>query len=205
MDDFKILIGIALLIWYLYSSFKSNDSDKKKKTMDNPTPGTGGGLEDLVDRMIREQQKKMEEKKLREVKVPDPKDKQRVQTKIKTTSNKGAPERQFLPFEKRKSTEPREMPSVKQISRVTQREKKAIETARVIKVTEREKKAQETTRIEVKDYDENFVNHDEPHAEHHLSDDSKIKFDFGHHIEVLDEFDLRKAIIYQTILERKEY
>lgn len=70
--------------------------------------------------------------------------------------------KQGLPFEKRKLNDAREMPSRKQIERVIQREKKAIEAPV----------------ITVKDYDIDLLNHDEPHPTHHLSDKSNIKFHF---------------------------
>jgi hypothetical protein len=180
----KLLFGLAFVIWYLYSSYKSNEVQKKKKTLANPTPAQKGGLEELMDRMIDAQKKKMQERN-----KPDPNYKKTIPQKIATSKKKPAPERQFLPFEKRKSSEPREMPSGRQIERVLQREKKA----------------SQQPDIKVLDYDVNLVNHDKPHQEHHLADQSKIKFNFKGEEEENLEIDVRKAIIYQTIFERKEY
>jgi hypothetical protein len=183
MIGIKTIIGAVLLIWYLYSSFKNSDTSNKKKGMQNPTPASKGRLEDLMDRMIEEQKKK-----LKELNKPEPPPVQKPLSR-KITPLKKTLAKQNLPFERRKRNEPAEMPSMKQIAKVQAREKKAVEP----------------TKITVKDYDENIINHDKPHKEHHLSDNSKIKFDFSNHDDEAIEIDIRKAVIYQAIFERKEY
>jgi hypothetical protein len=182
MFTLKTLFFIAAIVWYLYSTFKSSDDGTKKKGSpnQNPAPASKGKLEELMERMIQDQQRKIKEKyKTEPLNKPRP-----AARKISTASKP-----QDLPFEKRKSNAPREMPSRRQIAKVEAREKKATESPVIV----------------VKDYDENLLNHDKPHTPHHLADKSKIHFNFGGTEETEDTFDVRMAIISQAIFERKEY
>ena len=184
MSNTQIVLIIAGVIYYLYSSVKGKDAQKNKKTTSNPTPTQKSTLDDILDKMLEKQKRK-----IKELKAPDPKDFKGANKKIvfkdKTLVIKD--NKQGLPFENRKLTEPREMPSRKQIERVTLREKRATEPV-VIKV---------------KDYDLDLVNHDLPHKQHPLPNDSNIQFHFKADEKDVYIFDTRQAIIAQIILERK--
>ncbi len=183
MFSFKTLIFIAIFIWYIYSSIKgASDAQKKKKSTANPTPGQKSTLDEILDRMIEEQKKKVEE-----VKAPAPQPFKSAKTQHQESKSQ---KKQDLPFEKRKSYEPSEMPSARQIAKVLQREKKATEQPV----------------ITVKDYDINPVIHDQPHPTHAIRSDQSVKFNFKGEADAShDDVDWQQAIIYQTILERKEY
>lgn len=198
MSPLQILLILAGLVYFIYSSVKSNEAQNNKKTPSNPTPSQKSTLDELLDRMLEQQKRKAQQANL-----PDPKDAKRVNKKLVFKENKkpaiqtprqGMPfeQRKFtepksMPFEKRKFTEPREMPSRKQIE----------------KVIIREKKATEPVVIKVKDYDLDIVDHESPHLEHPLPNESNIRFHFKEDEKELYIFDARQAIISQIILERK--
>lgn len=183
MFSFKTLIFIAIFIWYIYSSIKgTSDAQKKKKSTANPTPGQKSTLDEILDRMIEEQKKKVQE-----VKAPPAEPFKSAKIERQETKTQA---KQNLPFEKRKVYEGGEMPSDRQIAKVLQREKKATEQPV----------------ISVKDYDINPVIHDVPHAAHTIKSDAGIQFKFKADDDASHEdVDWHQAIIYQTILERKEY
>ncbi len=186
MFSLKTFFIIAAIVYYIYSSVKGTEVQKNKKSTANPTPSQKSTLDDLLDRMLEQQNKKVQE-----LKMPEPNANNTTPKKIffKEKSPEAKRVGQGLPFEKRKLSDAREMPSRKQIERVVLREKRATEQ----------------TNIVVKDYDVDLQNHDQPHLKHNLSDKSNIKFSFKEIEQDQYEFDARQAIIAQLILERKEY
>ncbi len=185
----KVIFIIAAIIYYIYSAIKGNEAQKNKKSTANPTPSQKSTIDEILEKLLDQQKKheEIEEKPVPNIPVNSSAPKKLVFKGNKTPASPN--KKQGLPFEKRKLSDAREMPSRKQIERVVIREKKATE-APVIKV---------------KDYDLDFLNHDLPHKEHHLSDQSKIKFHFKEDEAEVYEFDARQAIISQIILERKEF
>jgi hypothetical protein len=185
MSPLQIVIIIGGVLYFIYSSIKGNEAQNNKKTPSNPTPSKKSTLDDMLDKMLEQQKRRAQASN-----KPDPKDEKRVNKKLVFKENKKPAKqipKQGMPFEKRKFTEPREMPSRKQIERVTLREKKATEA--VV--------------INVKDYDLDIINHESPHMDHSHAKDSNIKFHFKEDEKEVYTFDARQAIISQIILERK--
>ncbi len=186
MISIKTLFIVAAIIYYIYSNIKGIEAQKNKKSTANPTPSQKSTLDELLGKMLEQQNRKGEE-----VKKPETNANTNAPKKIffKPKEPVMKPTGQGLPFEKRKLSDAREMPSRKQIE----------------KVVLREKKATEQPEIKVKDYDIDFVNHDQPHLKHTLAEKSNIHFSFKEKEKEHYEFDARQAIIAQIILERKEY
>jgi hypothetical protein len=190
--NIQTILVVAGVIYYIYSSVKGTDAPQNKKTKQHPTPTQQNPLDEILEKMLEQQNKPLEKTILTTKSEPYSKTSERnappkklFQPKAKNTEA----QKQGLPFEKRRSSDVREMPSRKQIERVVKREKKAAEQPI----------------IKVRDYDTEIVDHELPHPVHHLSDNSKIKFSFKEAESETFEFDARQAIISQIILERKEY
>ncbi len=198
MSNTQIVLIIAGVIYYLYTNVKGNEAQKNKKTPSNPTPSQKSTLDEILDKMLDQQKRKV-----REVKPPDPKDYKGANKKL-VFKDKIQPvvqnKKQAMPFESRKFTEPREMPFLK---RKFTEPREMPSRKQIERVTLREKKATEPVIINVKDYDIDLVNHDLQHKQHPLPNDSNIQFHFKPEEQESYIFDARQAIISQIILERK--
>jgi hypothetical protein len=211
MSPIQTVLIIAGVIYYIYSSVKGNDAQKNRKTPSNPTPSKKSTLDEILDKMLEQQKKKVEELNKPEPTILETGNKklvfkeknktQKSETKKRTLFEKKKPsEPQGLPFEKRKFTEPREMPFEKR--RLTE-PREMPSRKQIERVVIREKKATEPVVIKVKDYDLEITNHETPHKEHPLPNQSDIQFHFKTEEQEQYIFDARQAIISQIILERK--